>query len=447
MRRHVAAVLVLCVVACTPQPQRPDPSINPSTPGPGSPSAAPASSSPAGSPSDERVGGWLADLDGLLEAMVARHPDLFHGTPRAEMERAIDELKGRAATATDDELMVGVAHIVALVSAGGRDAHTGLYPWSPDSRYPVHSLPLRLWLFPDGIHVVDALAPYEELIGGRIDTIADHPIDDVLAALDPLIPRDNDATVRLLTPRYILMPEVLHGLGLADDVGPVTLGIVDQAGKAQDVAVTPIPMADYNGWAGPYGLHIPADPDVLYLSRMDEPLWWSRLDDGTTLFVQYNRVDILEGSFLRELMDEAAAPDVGRVVVDIRHNFGGEVQALSPILTAIATPANAASGRLFLVTGRNTFSAASMFAAMLQARTNLTIVGEPMGGSPNMWGNNRDIELDHSGLVVSVATSFELATTQGDQRTTIDPDLPVPLTFRDWSSGRDAALDGILARP
>jgi hypothetical protein len=64
-----------------------------------------------------------------------------------------------------------------------------------------------------------------------------------------------------------------------------------------------------------------------------------------------------------------------------------------------------------------------------------------------MWGNNRDIELDHSGLVVSVATSFELATTQGDQRTTIDPDLPVPLTFRDWSSGRDAALDGILARP
>jgi hypothetical protein len=447
MRRHVAAVLVLCVVACTPQPQRPDPSINPSTPGPASPSAAPASSSPAGSPSDERVGGWLADLDGLLEAMVARHPDLFHGTPRAEMERAIDELKGRAATATDDELMVGVAHIVALVSAGGRDAHTGLYPWSPDSRYPVHSLPLRLWLFPDGIHVVDALAPYEELIGGRIDTIADHPIDDVLAALDPLIPRDNDATVRLLTPRYILMPEVLHGLGLADDVGPVTLGIVDQAGKAQDVAVTPIPMADYNGWAGPYGLHIPADPDVLYLSRMDEPLWWSRLDDGTTLFVQYNRVDILEGSFLRELMDEAAAPDVGRVVVDIRHNFGGEVQALSPILTAIATPANAASGRLFLVTGRNTFSAASMFAAMLQARTNLTIVGEPMGGSPNMWGNNRDIELDHSGLVVSVATSFELATTQGDQRTTIDPDLPVPLTFRDWSSGRDAALDGILARP
>jgi len=380
--------------------------------------------------------------------MDERHPDLFHGTPRAEIERAIDELKGRAATAADDELMVGVAHIVALVSAnGGRDAHTGLYPWSPDSRYLAHSLPLRLWLFPDGLHVVDALAPYQDLIGARLDTIADHPVDEVLAALDPLIPRDNDATVRLLTPRYVLMPEVLHGLGLVDDVGPVQLGIADSAGSAQNVAVTPITMADYNAWAGPYGLHIPADPDVLYLSRMDKPLWWSRLDDGTTLFVQYNRVDILDGSFLRELMDEAAAPDVGRVVIDIRHNYGGEVQALSPILTAIATPANAAPGRLFLVTGRNTFSAASMFAAMLQARTELTIVGEPMGGSPNMWGNPRDVELDQSGLVVSVATLFELATTLDDERPTIEPDLSVPLTFQDWSTGRDAALDEILARP
>ena len=231
--------------------------------------------------------------------MDARHPDLFHDTPRAEIERAIDELKARAATATDDEMMVGVAQIVALVSANGRDAHTGLFPWSPDSTYPVHSLPLRLWLFPDGLRVVDALAPYEDLIGARLETIAGHPVDDVLAALDPVVPRDNDATVSLLTPRYVLMPEVLHGLGLVEDAGPVALGVVDAARTAREVDVAPIPMADYNAWAGPYGLHIPADPDVPYLSRMDEPLWWSRLDDGATLFVQYNRVDFLGAAIAR----------------------------------------------------------------------------------------------------------------------------------------------------
>ena len=180
---------------------------------------------------------------------------------------------------------------------------------------------------------------------------------------------------------------------------------------------------------------------------MDEPLWWSRLDDGATLFVQYNRVDFLGAALPEDLLAAAGAPEVKRVVVDIRHNFGGEVRALEPVLAAFANPAFADPGRLFLVAGRNTFSAASMFVAKLQAQTELTIVGEPMGGSPNMWGNARPVELDRSGLVVSVATMFELATTSGDERLTIEPDLSVPLTFADWSAGRDGALDAILARP
>ena len=324
----------------------------------------------------------------------------------------------------------------------------GLYPWSPDSRYPAHSLPLRLWLFPDGLHVVDALPPYEDLIGARLDTIANHPVDDVLAALDPLIPRDNDATVRLLTPRYVLMPEVLHGLGLVDDVGPMALGIVDPAGNAQDVTVTPIPMADYNAWAGPYGLHLPADPDVLYLSRMDEPLWWSRLDDGTTLFVQYNRVDILDGAFLRELMDEAAEPDVRRVVVDIRHNFGGEVQALSPILTAIATPPNAASGRLFLVTGRNTFSAASMFAGDAAGPDGRDDRGRADGWRPQHVGQRSRRRRSTS---PALSSALPPSSSSRPRRTTNV--RPSSRTCRsrsrstDWSTGRDAALDAILARP
>ncbi len=144
--------------------------------------------------------------------MDSLHPDLFHGTSRADLALALDDLNVRSATATDDELMVGVARTVGRVSAGGRDAHTGLYPWNPASTFPLHSLPLRLWLFPDGVHIVDALAPYERLRGARVDAIAGHPILDVLAALDPLIPRDNASTVRLLTPRYLLIPEVLHGL-------------------------------------------------------------------------------------------------------------------------------------------------------------------------------------------------------------------------------------------
>ena len=103
--------------------------------------------------------------------------------------------------------------IVAMVSREGCDAHTGAYIWGDDS-YPVDSLPLRLWLFDDGVYVVDALDPYRSLIGSRIETIAASPIEDVIAAVDPLIPRDNEWTVRNLTPRYLLIPQVLSGVGI-----------------------------------------------------------------------------------------------------------------------------------------------------------------------------------------------------------------------------------------
>jgi hypothetical protein len=175
-------------------------------------------------------------------------------------------------------------------------------------------------------------------------------------------------------------------------------------------------------------------------------LWWTQLADGT-LFVQYNRVEFLDPALLSRLMTAAAAATVKRVVVDIRHNFGGEVRALVPVLDVFDTAKVDRPGRLFLITGRNTYSAASLFAAELEARTAVTIVGEPMGGSPNLWGDPDEISLPWSGLAVGVSTTFELATTADDVRLTIDPDLPVPLTFADWAAGRDRALDKIRARP
>ena len=432
---------MLALLGCAPQAARPpDPSAVPATAAPTAPIATtrtpatsgtpapsrsprPSGPTPRASPSPDRVAGWQADLDQLVPAMQALHPDLFHDTPKADIERLLGDLGSRVGIATDDELMVG-RHTCRRPGQcrGTRRAHRH-YPWSPASQLPVHSLPLRLWLFPDGIHVIAALPPYQDLAGALVETIGSHRAADVVRALDPLVPRDNPATVRLLTPRYLLIPEVLHGLDLVDDAGPVDLGIVDATGATRTTPVTPIPMADYNDWAGPYGLFLPADPGVLYLSRMDEPLWWTKLGDGT-LFVQYNRVDFLDRSQVNDLGAEASSPDVKRVVVDIRHNFGGEVQALTPVVDILDGPAIDRPGRLFLITGRNTFSAASLFAAELQARTSVTIVGETMAGSPNTWGNDRETHLQWSGLAVSVATQFEVATTVDDDRLTIRRTCP-----------------------
>ncbi len=222
--------------------------------------------------------------------MEGLHPNLYHGTPRPDLEAAIDAVRATLPAASDDELLVGLLKVVALVSANGRDGHTGAYVWGGGD-YPLHSLPLRLWLFSDGVYVVDALPPYESLIGHRISTVAGRPIAAVQAALDPLIPRDNAETVTLLTPRFLLIPEVLHGLGLVAATDTVELGSVDGGGRETTTAVQSVPMAEYNAWAGAYGLDLPARPASGFLARMDEPLWWSDAGPSGVLSVQYNRVD------------------------------------------------------------------------------------------------------------------------------------------------------------
>ncbi len=368
------------------------------------------------------MAGWQSDLDALLPRMDALHPDLDHDTPIAELERAITELRDRAPTSSDDELLVAICRVVALVSAGGRDAHTGLYPWNPGSTYPVRSLPLRLWDFPEGVTVVDALPPYEDLVGTRIVAIGGQPVADVVAALDPLIPRDNAQTVRLLTPRFLLIPEILHGLDVIDVAGPVEIEVLD-GGVRRLVRVDPVPMAEYNDWAGPYGLHLPRDAGVAYLARMDEALWWEVVD-GATLFVQYNTVVPVGAADIAAIRAAASDDAIARVVVDIRHNTGGEVSAVRSMVSLFDDPSIDRPGRLFLLGGRNSFSAATMFAAQLEERTAVSIVGEPMAGAPNFWGNARDVNLDWSGLVVGVSTLYEQSTAVDDDRLAIEVDLP-----------------------
>lgn len=368
------------------------------------------------------------------------HPQLDHGVSIDELNSAVSDLSAQVTTLTDDELMVGVLRIVAMVSAEGCDAHTGAYVWG-NGEYPVDSLPLRLWLFDDGVYVVDALPPYEDLIGQRIDAVNGRATDDVIDMIDPIVPRDNDQTVRLLMPRFLLIPQILAGVGVVDDVGTIDLLIGTSTRNPTTVTVNPIPMAEYNTWAGPYGLHLPADPNVPYLSSIDETLWQKESEDGT-LFVQYNRVDFVSTTDLTLALED---PATERVILDLRHNFGGELSALDPIDDAITAYAVAHPGSLYVITGRNTFSAGSMLVARLDAQTDAVIVGEAMGGCTVFWADVEDLALPFSGIDVSVSTFFEVSVDPGDDRVTIGPDIPAPLTPTEWAAGIDPALRAIQA--
>jgi C-terminal processing protease CtpA/Prc len=175
-------------------------------------------------------------------------------------------------------------------------------------------------------------------------------------------------------------------------------------------------------------------------------LWFTFLRSSSTLYIAYNRVDFLPPSLLERLRRAIARPDVARTVLDIRQNYGGEVGAVGPVLQRLRT--QPAAGRpLYVITDRNTFSAAALFAAELERMTRAVFVGEPMGGSPDLYGDTSGITLPFSGIVVEVSTEYHVGGTPDDPRLTITPDIPTELSSSDYFAGRDPALTAILARP
>lgn len=425
LTRGALLCLPVLLVACTARGgDRPTPSVS------GATTSASALS---------RDDGWRADLDGLLPAAAAMHPDLAGGVP-ASLTAMVGRLRAQVPTLDDDELMVGVMQLARQIPTSGRDGHTGLYVWGEGNR-PVHSLPLRLWFFSDGLYVEDQLGG-RALVGSRIVGIAGRPLAAVLRRIDPLVPRDNAWTLALLRPRFLLIPEVLHGVGLLQRAGPVPLDVVRPDGRRSTVVVDPVAMARYNDWAGLYGLQLV--PQSHLAAPDDDVLWHSVLRGGHALYVGYESVQELPPGEVAAIARLAASRAVDRVVVDVRRNVGGQVGADSPLLDVLTGPDVARPGRLFLLTGRNTFSAAAMFVARLTRQAPVVVVGEPMGGAPTAYGNSEDLRLPHSGLVLSVSTTRDASVSATDHRQTIVADLRVPLTSREYFRGEDPVLAAAL---
>jgi C-terminal processing protease CtpA/Prc len=186
----------------------------------------------------------------------------------------------------------------------------------------------------------------------------------------------------------------------------------------------------------PQGL--PQRPSPPFLAKRNHASWSVVLEDGRTVYLAYNRMTegtLDEATRVRRL---TSRPRVDRVILDLRHNPGGDYFTSGPLLDALrALPRRV---RLVVLVGRTTFSAAENLAADLERLPRTRFVGEPTGGSPNLYGDPSPRQLPASGWNANVATRYWQQSRRGDPRLTLVPDLAVPYTAADFFAGRDPVL-------
>ena len=428
--RRALGVVVLLVAACA-----------------GTPAATVDQSPPSSSPSADVGASRRADLDQLVERLTAIHPNPFLDEGEAAFRARVDAVAARADERSDAGFLVDV---MGLMGHRDRDGHSGAWAMAQEGQR-VHVLPVWLREFPDGLRVVAARPPLKEMVGGIVTAVGGTPVDEAKERVKPLVPADNDSNRRANLPLYLLVKEVVDELGIQrPDAAPLTLRFDD--GSTREVDVDALPVETYRDWVFSvyprYPTGLPPDDDgTRDRQRRDEAFWTDELPDGR-LYVAYHEVRPRSGGDLSIgwLAKQVAAASDG-VVVDLRANPGGDNTTYRPLLDAVRDQAVKGSGRVALLTSRDTFSAAGNFVTELkvgEGGDDILLVGEPPGGGLDIYGDTITVTLEHSGIVVLISKRYH-EKAPGDDRLQIEPDVPVEATWADVIAGRDVVLEAALA--
>ncbi|MGE3174575.1 MAG: hypothetical protein AB7O97_18230 [Planctomycetota bacterium] len=394
-----------------------------------------------------RAAAWREDVQHVRQQWAALHPDPWHACAADAFDAACAAFVAAVPGWTDDRCLVELMRLVAQLGPE-REGHAGVV--ATDA---LTFLPVQLHEFADGVFVVDAATAHLDLVGARVLRLGDAAIDDVLAAVDPLVPRDCAMNARVRRLPLAIAPPVLHALGLAPSRDRVVVRVQAQGATApRDVTLVGAPFAERLEWSVPGLLPDAPRPDrprPRHLTGRARAFRLETLADDGAVYVQYNRMDRQSErgetvrAFAERVLAAAAAPSA-RVIVDVRWNGGGDNTTYRPLLDALADAGCNRPGGLFVLMGRRTFSAAGNFVTEVERRTEAILVGEETGGSPNQFGDARTVPLPrHPALAVRIPTRYH-EKAPGDPRLTHAPDLPVAYTAADWLAGRDPVLQAAL---
>lgn len=417
---------------------------------------------------------WREDIQELVKLVDQNHPNPFAKTSSDAFHQRVNQLLANVPELEDKQIVLQMMSLLASI----RDGHSTLHPVDPAgfNRW----LPLSFYWFEDGVYIVSAHKKYANLIGARVLRIGNADVKNTLSQVTPLIGSDNTSGDRQNI-FYLSSVDTLAALGVIVNTDIVTIKIVDSGGRESQVDIHPVKsefvLNETRFWGEMYG---PVERDILADfvmpfnslnlldfnrikadEKSDLPLhvrhrqaYWSHyLADQRTYYMQLNHVTSggrgdYESfqAFYNDAFAFIDANPIDKFVLDIRYNSGGDGSILIPFVHKFIRSDKAnKKGRLFTITGRKTYSAATMLVDLMLKHTNTVLVGEPAGSALNGYGDPRSYTLTNSGLSLDLSSEYWKLVHTEDSPPQIPIEIPAVFSGKDYFTGQDPAIDKILA--
>ncbi|MFL6754877.1 MAG: hypothetical protein ACJ8FI_08375 [Sphingomicrobium sp.] len=391
---------------------------------------------------------WRQDLKFMADELLRRHKNPFHAMTKEQFTQAVADLDGQIPSLQRNEIIVGMMRIAAMIG----DGHTRIDP-RKDERFGFPSLPLRLYLFDDGLYVRAAAPKEAALVGAKITAIGGVPVDEAIRRVSTIISKDNEMTDKLIAPVFLNMPDILQALKLSPrrDAAVFTLS----KGKKSWTATIP---------AGAIAPRWPDDTDGSFITPdgwvdaratpkpplwLEAPLEFHRMVDlpeRHALYTQLNEVTGIKDESLADfgvrIRKEAERTNPQKLIVDLRLNYGGNMDLRSGYIRELIK-AEDDDTQLYVLSARGSFSATEAILVDLRRLTKAVFIGEPASSKPNSYGDGYRSRLPNSKIAVQTSIFWHQLGGQANVPWT-GVQLATPLTFADYAAGRDPALEAAL---
>lgn len=367
-----------------------------------------------------------------------------------------------------------IALLIAQAQAFSGNNHTQNDIFDEEGDF--HPLPIAFWRFSDGVFITRTHPAFSDLLGSRILALDGIPIDEAEARVARYI-SGTAQHHRYEAPAWLRRIEVLEAIDLARK-GIARFTIVDGSGRQRTVALAASPTRDPAVQSLPWresvvpGKGDPPWPQVtdrlaslpLYLQSPAD-LTWHYIDDGRTLYIRSNDLYAYDDAhpieskvyaMFEKVMHRPSPPN--DVIVDLRFNEGGDflkVYALANELVAMTEP----NGRVYVITGRATNSAAIILTAMLKGKAphRTRIVGEEVSDREYFWSEGGNLTAPATGLRLRYTDGYHdwangctdrsrcywPAMLLGVKAGSLRPDIRVAPSYFEYVSGRDSSLQAV----
>ena len=396
---------------------------------------------------DSTVQARQEDLSYLVETLTENHPDFYANTTEQAVADKAAEIAAGLEEMSDLDFTVELSELTAMAG----DSHTMLSVGSALQDF--HMLVMAPEWYEGRWVLAGAEKAYQDYIGQEIVSINGHTMDELMAALEPMISYDNEVRLRRQFGGMVYVTEILAHYGMAtgtEESLPVV--VRDNDGTETTLNMKVYSMEEYAALDPSTYVNASQLRAAVPVTEPDGSVYYKLLDlGGGALYMQYNscREDLEHpmDEFAAEVEAKLESGDYPKFIIDLRNNGGGSDGVLYPV-TYLAQQFIVNGGAAYVLAGEGTFSSALINTVQLKD-AGATFIGAPTGGSVDHFGAVTGFELPNSGIrgqysnkFIDLGSYYEAAKPYGVE--SFRPDIEVEQTFADYIDGVDTAVQYIL---